>query len=48
MFQQKISTEDGIYFNHFRKRAMERGEGWVEVPFYPPGLGVQTATLFHR
>ena len=37
MFQQKISTDDGIYFNHFRKRAMERGEGWVEVPFIPPG-----------
>ena len=37
MFQQNISTDDGIYSNHFRKRAMERGEGWVEVPSIPPG-----------
>ena len=37
MFQQNISTDDGKYSNNFRKRAMERGEGWVEVPSIPPG-----------
>ena len=35
MFQQNISTDDSIYYNHFQKRAMGRGEGWVEVPFLP-------------
>ena len=35
MFQQNISTDDSIYYNHFQKRAMRRGEGWVEVPFLP-------------
>ena len=37
MFQQNISTDDSIYYNHFQKRAMGRGEGWVEVPFVPSG-----------
>ena len=35
MFQQNISTDDSIYYNHFQKRAMGRGEGWVEVLFLP-------------
>ena len=35
MFQQNISTDDSIYYNHFQKRAMGRGKGWVEVPFLP-------------
>ena len=35
MFQQNISTDDSIYYNHFQKRAMGRGEGWFEVPFLP-------------
>ena len=25
MFQQNISTDDSIYYNHFQKRAMGRG-----------------------
>ena len=41
MFQQNISTDDSIYYNHFQKRAMERGEGWVEVPFVPPGWNLR-------
>ena len=27
MFQQNISTDDSISYNHFQKRAMGRGEG---------------------
>ena len=34
MFQQNISTDDNIYYNHFQKRAMG------DVPFIPFGLGV--------
>ena len=34
--KKNISTDDSIYYNHFPKRAMGRGEGWVEVPFVPP------------
>ena len=41
MFQQNISTDDSIYCNHFQKRAMGRGEGWVEVPFVPPGWNLR-------
>ena len=37
MFQQNISTDDSVYYNRFQTRAMGRGEGWVEVPFLPPG-----------
>ena len=36
MFQQNISANDSIYYNHFRKRYMGRGEGCVEVPLIPP------------
>ena len=36
MFQQNISANDSVYYNHFRKRYMGRGEGCVEVPFIPP------------
>ena len=38
MFQQNISTDNSIYYNHFKKRSIGRGEGWVEVPFIPSGL----------
>ena len=41
MFQQNISTDDSIYYNHFQKRAMGRGEGWVEVPFVPPSWNLR-------
>ena len=41
MFQQNISTDDSIYCNLFQKRAMGRGEGWVEVPFVPLGWNLR-------
>ena len=43
MFQQNISTDGSIYYNHFQKRAMGRGEGleWVEVPLVPPGWNLR-------
>ena len=38
MFQQNISTDDSIYYNHFKKKKIHgKGEEWVEVPFIPPG-----------
>ena len=36
MFQQDVSTDDSIRYDHFQRRAMGRGEGWVEVPFILP------------
>ena len=37
MFQQNISIDNSIYYNHFKKKIHGKGEGWVEVPFIPPG-----------
>ena len=37
MFQRNTSTDDSIYYNHFRKRVIGSGEGWIEVSFIPPG-----------
>ena len=32
-------------YNHFQKRVIGRGEGWVEFPFIPPGLGWECKQL---
>ena len=38
MFQQNISTDDSIYYNHLKKKKIHgKGEGWVDGPFIPPG-----------
>ena len=34
MFRQNISTDDSIYYNHFKK-SPGKGERLVEVPFFP-------------
>ena len=36
MFQQDVSTDNSIHYDHFQRKAMGRGEGWVEVPFIFP------------
>ena len=34
MFRQNISTDDSIYYNHFKK-SPGKGERLVVVPFFP-------------
>ena len=44
MFQQNISTDNSIYYNHFKKKIHGKGGRVGRGSVYPFGLGVQTAT----
>ena len=46
MFQQNISTDDSIYYNHLKKKIHGKGEEWVEVPFIPPGWECKQLRVF--
>ena len=35
MFRQNISTDDSIYYDHFKKEPWEGGKGWSRFRFSP-------------